>query len=89
MFKKQINNVIILDDIMDEATRDKRMAKMFTRRCHNNLSVIFLTQNLFHKNQSRISLNSGYMVIFKNPRDRTQFTHLAIQLLPSSYRFLT
>ena len=71
MFNKQINNVIILDDMMDEATEDKRISNLFTRGRHDNLSVIFLTQNLFHKNQREISLNSDYMVIFKNPRDRT------------------
>ena len=89
MFNEQINNVIILDDIMDEATKYKCMASLFTRWRHDNRSVIFLTQNLIHKNQRRTSLNSDYLVIFKNPRDRTQFTHLAKQLLSSNYKFLT
>ena len=28
------------------------------------------------------------MVIFKNPRDGTQFSHLAKQFLPQNYKFL-
>ena len=88
MFDRSVNNLIILDDMMDEATQDKRISQLFTRGCHDNLSVIYLTQNLFHKKQREISLNSDYMVIFKNPRDKTQFTNLARQFMPRKYKFL-
>ena len=46
------------------------------------MSVIFLTQNLFHKNKHMrtISLNAHYLVLFKNPRDVEQFTTLARQM---------
>ena len=71
LFDRNVNNLIILDDMMDNATQDKRVSQLFTRGRHDNLSVIYLTQNLFHKNQTEISLNSDYMVIFKNPRDKT------------------
>ena len=71
LFDRNANNLIILDDMMDKATQDKRVSQLFTRGRHDNLSVIYLTQNLFHKNQREISLNSDYMVIFKNPRDKT------------------
>ena len=66
---RDVNNLIILDDMMDEATQDNRISRLFTRGRHDNLSD--LTQNLFHKNQREISLNSDYMVIFKKPRDKT------------------
>ena len=71
LFDRNANNLIILDDMMDKATQDKRVSQLFTRGRHDNLSVIYLTENLFHKNQREISLNSDYMVIFKNPRDKT------------------
>ena len=45
-------------------------------------------KNLFYKKQRAISLNSDYMVIFKNPRDKTQFTNLARQFMPRKYKFL-
>ena len=74
--------------MMDEATQDKRISQLFTRGRHDNLSIISLTQNIFHKNQREISLNSDYMVIFKNPRDKTQFTNLVKQFMPRKYMFL-
>ena len=46
-------------------------------RHHNNLSAIFITQNLFHKSQREISLNSNCIVILKNPRDKSQIQYLA------------
>ena len=72
--------------MMDEATQDNRISRLFTRGRHDNLSD--LTQNLFHKNQREISLNSDYMVIFKKPRDKTEFTNLARQFMPRKYKCL-
>jgi hypothetical protein len=70
MFNRKQKNLIILDDMMDEAAIDIRVSQLFSRGRHDNLSVVFLTQNLFHKNQRSISLNSDYMIIFKNARDQ-------------------
>ena len=69
MSDRDVNNLIILDDMMDEATQDNRISRLFTRGRHDNLSD--LKQNLFHKNQREISLNPDYMVIFKKLRDKT------------------
>ena len=60
----------------------------FSRGRHDNLSVVYLTQNLFHKNQRSISLNSDYIIIFKNVRDKSQFIHLAKQVMSSNTKFL-
>ena len=35
-----------------------------------------------------ISLNSTYIVVFKNPRDQSQIRHLACQMFPSKPKFL-
>ena len=88
-FDRTKKNLVVLDDMMDEASKDEKVAQLFTRGRHDNLSVIYLTQNLFHKNQRSISLNSDYMVIFKNPRDRSQIQHLARQFMPINSKFLT
>uniref|UniRef100_A0ABD2WZR4 Uncharacterized protein n=1 Tax=Trichogramma kaykai TaxID=54128 RepID=A0ABD2WZR4_9HYME len=64
---------------------------LFTKGSHHkNLSVIFLTQNIFHqgKGQRDISLNTKYIVLFKNPRDRAQIWHLAQQVFPEDPKFL-
>ena len=62
--------LVILDDLMNEA--DERVTQLFTKGSHHrNMSVMFIVQNLFGKNkeQRTISLNSHYLVLFKNPRD--------------------
>ena len=80
--------LLILDDLMRESS-GATVANLFTKGSHhNNLSIIFITQNLFHKGQREISLNSSYIVIFKNPRDRAQIQYLARQLCPENAKFL-
>ena len=59
---------------------------LFTKGSHHrNLSVIYIVQNLFHqgKGNRSISLNSHYLVLFKNPRDKLQIVTLAKQMYPS------
>ena len=75
--------LVVLDDLMAET--DGRVTNLFTKKSHHsNTSVIYLVQNIFPKNkESRtISLNSQYMVIFKNPRDASQIANLAKQMYP-------
>ena len=43
-------NLIVLDDMMDQLSRNPRITDLFTKGSHHlNLSVIFIVQNLFHK----------------------------------------
>ncbi len=79
------NNIIILDDLMRESGKNDEVLDMFTRGSHHkNFSVILITQNLFNKgpNTRTISLNAHYIVMFNNPRDRSQIRHLARQMYP-------
>ena len=76
--------LIILDDLLNEVY-SKEVCQLFTKGSHHrNISVILITQNLFH--QARycrdISLNAKYIVLLKNIRDKNQFTHLARQVYP-------
>lgn len=80
--------MLVIDDLMDET--DQSVANLFTRGSHHrNVSVVFLAQNLFPKNKfaRTISLNAHYMVLFKNPRDASQFAHLARQMYPGFSKF--
>lgn len=80
--------LLILDDLMREANGNT-VANLFTKGSHHrNLSIIFITQNLFHQGQREISLNSNYIVVFKNPRDRSQIRYLARQIYPECPQFL-
>ena len=49
-----------------------------------------MTQNLFYKNkQTRtLSLNSHYIVLFKNARDATQVANLARQMYTGNSAFM-
>lgn len=82
--------LIIIDDLMRESS-DKTVVDIFTKYSHHkNLSVMYLTQNLFHqgKGQRDISLNAHYIVVFKNPRDRAQIQHFARQLYPENSKYI-
>lgn len=63
-------NLVIIDDLMRES--DGRVVDWFTKGCHHrNISVFFITQNLFHqaKGARDISLTTHYIVCFKNPAE--------------------
>jgi DNA polymerase III delta prime subunit len=83
--------LIILDDLMSETGSDAQVSELFTRGSHHrNISIILITQNIFHKGAHTrdISLNAKYIVLFKNPRDQAQFQHLARQIYPNNSREL-
>jgi hypothetical protein len=81
--------LLILDDLMTES--NDSVTNIFTKFSHHrNVSVIFLTQNLFFnsKHNRTMSLNSHYIVVFKNPRDALQIATLARQMYPGKSKFL-
>ncbi|KAL8618577.1 hypothetical protein ACOMHN_021846 [Nucella lapillus] len=81
--------LLVLDDLMTET--DERVTKLFTKGSHHkNMSIIYITQILFSKNKKSrtIHLNSNYIVLFKNPRDATQITFLARQMMPGRTKLM-
>ena len=81
--------LIIIDDQMD--TTSKSITSLFTKGSHHrNISVIYIVQNLFDSNKEHrtISLNAHYLVLFKNPRDGSQITHLAKQMYPGQTKYV-
>ena len=81
--------LLILDDLM--MTSNKSVAEIFIKGSHHrNISVIYVTQNLFPKGGENrtISLNASYMVLFKNPRDTSQIRHLSYQMYPKNPKYL-
>ena len=80
--------LLLINDLM--TSKDDRVVDIFTKISHHrNLSVVYLTQNLFSKSkQTRtLSLNSHDIVLFKNARDPTQVTNLARQMYPGKSAF--
>ena len=85
------NSLVVLDDMMADCSKDQRVSDLFTRGSHHRgISVLYLTQNLFPpgKLSRTISLNSHYMLIFKNPRDSLGITTLAKQMFPKHTNYL-
>jgi hypothetical protein len=76
---------------MSDAEADKSIFSLFTIDSHHkNISVFFLTQNLFSqgKYSRTISLNCQYIILMNNPRDRSQINYLAKQVFPTNSKFL-
>ena len=84
--------LIVLDDLMTQAHSDQRLTRLFSVGSHHrNLSVIFIVHNLFHQGREmrNLSLNSHYIILFKNPRDKLQISTLARQMYPGNVKFIT
>jgi hypothetical protein len=80
----------MLDDLLNDVY-SKELCVLFTRGSHHRtISVILVTQNLFHKGKHcpDILLNAKYLVLLKNVRDKNQFTHLNRQVYPENTRSL-
>lgn len=91
----KVRNLVVLDDQMESATvrqgKGSALAKFFTQGSHHrNLTVVYIVQNLFHQSPAMrtVSLNSHYLVLFKNPRDKSQIRTLASQMYPKKTSFL-
>jgi len=85
------NTLVIIDDLMTECGKNKQVQELFTSGVHHkNISVIFLTQNLFNQGKFArdIRLNTHYFTIFKTPTFNSQVRYLGQQVFPETPRFL-
>ena len=86
------NSLIIIDDYMDELKNSVVLTNLMTKGVHHRkLTVIYLTQNLFHsgKHNKTRRLNTSYMILFKSPQDLSSIDYLSRQLFPDAKHFLT
>ena len=92
LIKPHLNGCMILDDLMTEVANNKEITNLFTRKCsHNNISVILITQNLYHSGTERVSImrNTHYLTIFNNPLDQSITFFLAKKILPRNPKIFT
>ena len=78
-------SLVIIDD--QALSINKDIATIFTVTArHTSVSLILVTQNLFAKQAffRDISLQSTYMILFKNPRDKSAIKYLAMQIRPDN-----
>lgn len=83
--------IVIIDDMMTEAAGSEAISHLYTKKSHHEgITCFYLTQNVFHKSKySRdISLNCGYLVLFKTIRGKAQLNKLFQQMYPESWRQL-
>lgn len=75
--------LVILDDLMNEITKEPGVVELFTRDCHHwSCSVIHITQDIFFDRRRTSRINSQYMVLMKNPADKLTPLNLAKQMYP-------
>lgn len=87
MFNDLKPRIVILDDLLSSV--NTTVVELFTRGSHHfNLSVMFVVQNLFNKKIREISLNSHYIILMKNPREKLQTNTIARQISPENSRFI-
>ena len=82
---------MVFDDMMKQYASNELIAQAFTqKRHHQNLSIILILQNLYcqGKVMRNVHLNTVYVVLFLNPRDKSQFGHFARQLEPKPSKAL-
>ena len=75
--------LVVFDDYLDDV--GQILKHFFTVLTHHyNCFTVFLCQNLFDKKGDlrTLSINTQYMVLFNNPRDRSAVAHLAKQIFP-------
>ena len=85
--------LIIVDDFQQEISKKGRandiITSFFIRRIHHDACVlILLLQNAFKPLFRDITINSQYLGIFSQPRDKGVVISLARQIMPSQTRFL-
>ena len=88
-YPKSIPKIVIFDDYLDEV--GPTLKHVFTVLTHHyNCFTIFLSQTLFDKSKElrTLSINTQYMVLFNNPRDRMSISQLAKQVFPGKVDFL-
>jgi len=70
----------------------KNVSQLFTKGSHyRKISLVLITQIVFHLGPSSrdISLNSKYIVVFRNPTDKSQMENLARKATPKTFPVFT
>ena len=83
--KEAKDSLVILDDLM--FSDPVFLCKIYTIYAHHyHFTPVITTQNLFHKAHREISLNTHFVVVFKNCRDVSQISYFLRQIFPEKYK---
>lgn len=79
--------LLVLDDLM-LASSEEYLADMYSKKSHHrNISVMFLTQDLFSKHLKVARNNSQYIVLMNAPNSALSIRTLGSQLFPGRVPF--
>lgn len=87
----EAHDFVVIDDLFMESGKSAELTNAFTRLAHHRpCTLIYISQNLFQKSPDARTraLNTHYLVMMKNPRDKSQISILARQMYPQNSAFL-
>lgn len=86
MLREYKDSLLVLDDLMSDLHKNKDFINsLFTRLSHHyRISVVFITQSVFHKDMPLLKANSHYLVLLRNPSAKIQIRTIASQMFPGS-----
>jgi len=81
------SKLLILDDLLDEISKDKLLHSFYIRKSHHwNVSILLTTQYLHDKHLRLVNLNTTDYILFKSVRDITPIRILGQQMYPTKWR---
>lgn len=86
------NALVIMDDFMNELSQSNELTNVMTKSVHHlPMTLIYITQNLFQKGKDVKTrrMNTNYLILFKNPHDRSQIEYIGRQMFPNDPKFLS
>ncbi len=86
------NTLIILDDLISKAVKNDAVEGIFTQGCHHRgITIILISQNLYPQGKSAktIQINTSYLILLQNLRDRSSLQILNRQIFPHYHQFLS
>lgn len=91
---KKEHIILVLDDKISSFSENKRGTEILENVCvtahHYNVTCIVAIQNLYHNKIIReISLNSHFLILFRNARNYGQIRILASQIMPANIDYFT
>lgn len=82
-------DIVVIDDLMTEKSNDPFVHNLFTKISHHlKVTVIYITQNMYERGQCKMKRNAHYLLMMRNPSDKSQITTLGRQLYPRTKRQL-
>ena len=80
--------IVVFDDLMTELSNDKDMIKFVTVYSHHmRITMLVLLHNIFPPKLRTMSLNTHYVVLFKNKRDTLQVEMFARRVMKDRVKY--